>query len=216
MTSSLVPRQLRLATDLVQASAIMSRLDFLLIDIAYRSYDAYFTQGLRSQIAGVQTECHPTVPSPSNRLPAYQMLQELSPFIKFTHFTAKQAILEKPPWMIWTSMLSTSTSAMDSSGRHSCQTLPATEASLSTLRQSRCAPAPTPAHNARQSSGRHSCQTLFAESLNLPYNSLSMYTARTYMIEFTKSCKGSVIVVCDTTNRPYMSLNKSQMLLVAV
>jgi hypothetical protein len=90
------------ARDYINASAILSRLDSLIHGISYRSYHhaavstfdhlaCYFARGLHSRMSGgARTKCQSTAaPARVNR-----MLQELSPFIKFAHFTANQAIME--------------------------------------------------------------------------------------------------------------------------
>ncbi|KAM0836798.1 hypothetical protein ACQ4PT_062075 [Festuca glaucescens] len=82
------------AGDLIRASAIMAKVDGILHErSSFDRLSCYFARGLRSRIAGARTtECHRA--TPANRLVAYQMLQEVSPFVKFAHFTANQAILE--------------------------------------------------------------------------------------------------------------------------
>jgi hypothetical protein len=81
------------AGDLVHASAVMTKADDILDEMSSTDHlSCYFARGLRSRIAGAHTECHRA--APANRLTAYQMLQEVSPFVKFAHFTANQAILE--------------------------------------------------------------------------------------------------------------------------
>ncbi|CAM0950101.1 unnamed protein product [Alopecurus aequalis] len=84
------------AGDLIHASAIMAKVDDILDEeSSLDRLSCYFARGLRSMIPGARTEYYPAAPRrEANRLEAYQMLQEVSPFVKFAHFTANQAILE--------------------------------------------------------------------------------------------------------------------------
>lgn len=131
------------AGDAVHASAIMSRLDDLLADIAgRRSCEAtspvdhlayYFARGLKLRISGAATPASSPPPPAANwSSPAYRMLQELTPFVKFAHFTANQAILEATAddldvhvvdfnvgeGVQWSSLMSDLAAA----GRHRCST----------------------------------------------------------------------------------------------
>ncbi|EHA8592460.1 nodulation-signaling pathway 2 protein-like [Cocos nucifera] len=82
------------------ASIALARLDHLLlsqgIDTNPLSQLAcYFVQGLRSRTNDLgANDVFPVRSMASDGMSAYQMLQELSPYMKFGHFTATQAILE--------------------------------------------------------------------------------------------------------------------------
>ncbi|XP_072950476.1 protein NODULATION SIGNALING PATHWAY 2-like [Typha angustifolia] len=90
------------AKNLHLAYAVITKLDDLLFaqDNAGNSFNQsayYFTRGLRSRIAG--NDAHRSSYSVSHasmydHMSAYQMVQELSPYVKFAHFTANQAIFE--------------------------------------------------------------------------------------------------------------------------
>lgn len=82
------------------ASIALARLDHLLLS---QEIDAnpinqlayYFAQGLRSWTIDVgANDVFPVHSMVSDGMSAYQMMQELSPYVKFGHFTANQAILE--------------------------------------------------------------------------------------------------------------------------
>ncbi|KAK3043838.1 hypothetical protein RJ639_000537 [Escallonia herrerae] len=54
----------------------------------------YFTQGLRYKSRSAFEQSHELVPSQTVTMPTFQMLLELSPYVKFAQFTANQAIFE--------------------------------------------------------------------------------------------------------------------------
>lgn len=54
----------------------------------------YFTQGLLDKSLTAPEHPENPVSRQTNAISAFQMLQELSPYVKFAHFTANQAILE--------------------------------------------------------------------------------------------------------------------------
>lgn len=84
------------------ASVVITRLNDLLFDREngkkpFNRLAIFFTQGLHFKSTKNVQELHKeTIPrqQPNNTLSAFQMLQELSPYVKFAHFTANQAILE--------------------------------------------------------------------------------------------------------------------------
>jgi hypothetical protein len=154
-------------------------------------------------------------------MPAYRMLQELSPFIKFAHFTANQAILEATAddpavhvvdlnvgeGVQWASLMS------DLARHGSRKPFRLTEASV------------TADANADAGAGAHRMATTarrlseFAASLSVPfqYSSLHVRSDEDLHGFATSCCNGgsgtSVIVSCDTTDQPYSSLTRLQLLL---
>ncbi|KAJ7956978.1 nodulation-signaling pathway 2 protein-like [Quillaja saponaria] len=85
------------------ASEVIQRLNNLLSNtekggstISFNRLVLFFTQGLHCRILNapqVQYEYHVSSKE-TNTMSAFQMLQELSPYLKFAQFTANQAILE--------------------------------------------------------------------------------------------------------------------------
>ncbi|GJM87938.1 hypothetical protein PR202_ga03947 [Eleusine coracana subsp. coracana] len=209
------------ANDSINASAILSRLDNLMPVISYRSYhDAavgafdhlahYFTRGLHSRMSGVRSECHTTAAiALENRMPAYRILQELSPFIKFAHFTANQAILEatmdNPDVHVvdlnigegvqWASLIS-DLAHNGSKTFHLTAVMAEADADAG------------PYHMTAR------WLPEFAESLNLPFRYSSFHIRRNEDLNgLARSCNSPVIISCDTTDYSYTSLIKLQMLL---
>ncbi|CAD6270403.1 unnamed protein product [Miscanthus lutarioriparius] len=201
--------------DSISASAILSRIDAAPVSSSDH-LAFYFARGLRSRIS---IECRPTLeaPAPGNRMPAYRMLQELSPFIKFAHFTANQAILEATAddpavhvvdlnvgeGVQWASLMS------DLAGHGSRKPFRLTEAFVT-------ADAGAGAHRMAATARRLS---EFAASLGVPfqYSSLHVRSDEDLHGFATSCCNGgassSVIVSCDTTDQPYSSLTRLQLLL---
>ncbi|KAL6642303.1 hypothetical protein ACP70R_020484 [Stipagrostis hirtigluma subsp. patula] len=207
--------------DSINASAIVSRLEELIPSIPYRSYDpsvssfghlaCYFARGLRSRISGACTERHlAAAPAPANRMSACQMLQELSPFIKFVQFTANQAILEATVDDLDVHVIDLNvgegiqwSSFMSDLARHGRKTFHLTAVTSDA----------NPDTGAHLTAARWLSE--FAKSLELPFRYSSLHLRSEEDLHgFTRSCKGSVIVSCDTTNRSYSSLIKLQMLLL--
>ncbi|CAN6357712.1 unnamed protein product [Urochloa humidicola] len=217
------------AQDSISASAILSRLDDLIPGAPHRSCHhaaaasssdhlaSYFTRGLRCRISGgARAECHPAAaPAPANRMSACRMLQELTPFIKFAHFTANQAILEATAddpgvhvvdlnvgdGVQWAPLMS-------DLARHGGKTFHLTAADDEESDAAGAHPTPTAA--ARWLSE-------FAESLNLPfrYSSLHLRSQEDlHGFATTGNGGGSVIVSCDTTDRSYSSMIRLQMQLL--
>ncbi|XP_066357473.1 protein NODULATION SIGNALING PATHWAY 2-like [Miscanthus floridulus] len=201
--------------DSISASAILSRIDAAPVSSSDH-LACYFARGLRSRISG---ECRPIADAaaPGNRMPAYRMLQELSPFIKFAHFTANQAILEATAddpavhvvdlnvgeGVQWASLMSDLT-------RHgSCKPFRLTEAFVTA---DAGAGAQRMAATARRLSE-------YAALLNVPfqYSSLHLRCDEDLHGLATSCCNGgggsSVIVSCDTTDQSYSSLTRLQLLL---
>uniref|UniRef100_A0A0E0BPD4 Uncharacterized protein n=1 Tax=Oryza glumipatula TaxID=40148 RepID=A0A0E0BPD4_9ORYZ len=217
------------AGDAVHASAIMSRLDDLLADIAgRRSCEAtspvdhlayYFARGLKLRISGAATPASSPPPPAANwSSPAYRMLQELTPFVKFAHFTANQAILEATAddldvhvidfnvgeGVQWSSLMSDLAAA----GRHRSSKPP-----LFHLTDVITSGAGTP----RTADARRWLSE-FAESLHLPFRYTSLHVHDgddddELHHELAMICNGSssppVILTCDdtttTTNTPLRS-----------
>ena len=213
--------------DAISASAILSRIDAALVSSSDH-LACYFARGLRSRISG---ECRSTADdaaAPGNRMPAYRMLQELSPFIKFAHFTANQAILEATAddpavhvvdlnvgeGVQWASLMS------DLARRHgSRKRFRLTEAFVTADADAGAA--------AHRTAGRLLSE--FAASLNVPFQYSSLHVRsdedlRGLATSCCCNCNGngsdddsasssSVIVSCDTTDQPYSSLTRLQLLL---
>ncbi|CAM0874577.1 unnamed protein product [Alopecurus aequalis] len=206
------------AADSALASAVFSRLDGLLPGIpdnaSAGSFDRLanrFAQGLRSRISSASVRCSPLETLPSDRMSAQQIIQELSPFAKFSHFTANQAILDATKGdkhvhvvdlnigegIQWPSLMS---DLARQGGISFYLTVIITDAYY------------------RDDVHRASARRLseFADSLNLPfqYSSFCIHSDED-LHAFSMSCKGSVIFSCDTTSMPYKSLSKLRTLLPA-
>ncbi|CBI37595.3 unnamed protein product, partial [Vitis vinifera] len=82
------------------ASSIILKLNDLLLhqakgDNQFNRLALFFTQGLYYRsISAPEMPLQKPVSRQPNTMSAFQMLQELSPYVKFAHFTANQAILE--------------------------------------------------------------------------------------------------------------------------
>ncbi|KAJ8765273.1 hypothetical protein K2173_011970 [Erythroxylum novogranatense] len=79
------------------SSSIIAKLKFLLFhgengDDRFHRLALFFTQALHYKTIDALQK--PVSLQPANTMPAFQVLQELSPYVKFAHFTANQAILE--------------------------------------------------------------------------------------------------------------------------
>ncbi|XP_059431478.1 protein NODULATION SIGNALING PATHWAY 2-like [Corylus avellana] len=81
------------------ALAAVEKLNYLLIDIGngygddlFKRLALFFTQALHYMSINALEMQH--VEEHNNTIFAFQILQELSPYVKFTHFTANQAIIE--------------------------------------------------------------------------------------------------------------------------
>lgn len=201
------------------ASAVLSKLDHLLPDVlgnaANSSFDhlAYhFAQGLQYQVSGACSPCCRQEPPQYGAMSVHQMIQELSPFVKFAHFTANQAILDATmdgadvhvidfnvaEGVQWSSLMS-------DLARNGYKSFRLTEVITDDADYN---------DNTSQNTARRLSE--FAESLNLPfqYNSVRIhYTGD--LDSFSSNCEGSVIVSCDTTNLCYKSLTKLQILLIS-
>lgn len=89
------------SADSDRARSVLDRLDRLLLaqSGSTGSFDRlahYFARGLRSRTAhhGPRNESKLGRSDSAHNMSAHQMVQELSPYVKFAHFTANQAILE--------------------------------------------------------------------------------------------------------------------------
>ncbi|XP_062011994.1 protein NODULATION SIGNALING PATHWAY 2-like [Rosa rugosa] len=88
------------AQNWVFASNIIAKLNTLLSgsengDNSFNKLATFFTQGLHYKtINSIEVPHEPAVSRNTDTMSSFQMLQELSPFVKFAHFTANQAILE--------------------------------------------------------------------------------------------------------------------------
>lgn len=82
------------------ASKIIAKLNTLLFcsengDGSFNKLAMFFTQGLHYKTINSPEILHePAVSRNTDTMSSFQMLQELSPYVKFAHFTANQAILE--------------------------------------------------------------------------------------------------------------------------
>jgi len=210
------------AQDSIRASTILSRLDDLIPGVPCRSCHhaaacssdhlaCYFARGLRSRISGARAECHPAAAAaPENRMPAYRMLQELSPLIKFAHFTANQAILE---------------ATADDPGVHVVDLNVGEGVQWASLMSDLARHGGKPFHltavvTADDDAGPAAAArwlSEFAGSLNLPFRYSSLHLRSEEDLRgFTTSGNGggSVIVSYDTTDKPYSSLIRLQMQLL--
>ncbi|KAJ1264864.1 hypothetical protein BS78_08G034400 [Paspalum vaginatum] len=209
--------------DSASASAILSRLDDLIPSVPYRGcrraaavvspsdhLACYFARGLRSRISGARTECHYPAAASESRTPAHRMLQELSPFIKFAHFTANQAILEATADDPGVHVVDLSVgegvqwaSLMSDLARHGRKPFHLTAAAAESA---------TAAEAAHPDAARWLSE--FADSLGVPFR---YSTLRLRSVEdlhaFAASAGGPVVVSCDTTGKPYSSLVELEQLL---
>ncbi|PRQ49155.1 putative transcription factor GRAS family [Rosa chinensis] len=84
----------------VFASNIIAKLNTLLSgsengDNSFNKLATFFTKGLHYKtINSIEVPHEPAVSRNTETMSSFQMLLELSPFVKFAHFTANQAILE--------------------------------------------------------------------------------------------------------------------------
>ncbi|KAA8531021.1 hypothetical protein F0562_005731 [Nyssa sinensis] len=81
------------------ASTVIARLNDLLFDREngddpLNRLALFFTQGLHYKSINAPEFLLEPVSMQTNTMTAFQMLQEISPYVKFAHFTANQAILE--------------------------------------------------------------------------------------------------------------------------
>ncbi|XP_004308265.1 PREDICTED: nodulation-signaling pathway 2 protein-like [Fragaria vesca subsp. vesca] len=88
------------AQNWVFASNIIAKLNILLLgsengDNSFHKLAMFFSQGLHYKTSNSPQVPHkPAVSRNTDTMSSFQMLQELSPYVKFAHFTANQAILE--------------------------------------------------------------------------------------------------------------------------
>jgi hypothetical protein len=205
------------AGDSSLASVVFSKLDGLLPvaceNAASSSFDRlayHFAKGLQSRMSGACSPCYPPEPVQSGTMSVQQMIQELSPFVKFTHFTANQAILDATTGIMdvhvidfnlgegvqWPSLMS---DLARQGGKSFHLTAIITDAGY--------------CNNTDHIAAR--CLVEFAESLNLPFQYSSVCIQSEEDLEdFSRNLEGSVVVSCDTTNLCYKLRNKLQMLLL--
>ncbi|ERN16029.1 hypothetical protein AMTRI_Chr11g94770 [Amborella trichopoda] len=99
LTDMLLSAVEAVATGNIQvASTILPKLSSLSPELENGDYPFnrlifYFTQSLSSRITRMETHVEPG-PIINESLQAFEVLQDLTPYIKFAHFTANQAILE--------------------------------------------------------------------------------------------------------------------------
>ncbi|XP_037429736.1 uncharacterized protein LOC119295419 [Triticum dicoccoides] len=200
------------------ALAVFSRLDGLLLgspeNAAAGSFDRlayHFAQGLRSRISSASTSCSLPEPLPSDRMSVQQIIQELSPFAKFAHFTANQAILDATKGDTHVNVVDLNIgegiqwpSLMSDLARHGGMSFHLTAVTADA----------DYTNDVHHESARRLSE--FADSLNLPfqYSSLCLHSDED-LHEFFKNSKGSVIFSCDTTSMPYKLLSKLPALLPA-
>jgi hypothetical protein len=189
------------------ASAVLSKLDHLLHDICENAANSslhhlayHFAQGLRHQISGACSPPHPQEPPQPGLMSVRQMIQELSPFVKFAHFTTNQAILD---------------ATMDDMDVHVINFNIAEGVQWSSFMYDL-------AHHGDKSFhltavitddsdyGNNTCHTTawrlseFAESLGLPFKyNIHLVHHAGDLDDFCANGKGSVIISCDTTNLCY-------------
>lgn len=137
-------------------------------------------------------------------MPAYRMLQELSPFIKFAHFTANQAILEA-------TADDPSVHVVDLNVGEGVQWAPL----MSDLARHGGKTFHLTAADADSDAAAERWLLEFAESLGLPFRYSSLRLSSDDLHGFVAaSCNsgggGSVIVSCDTTEESYSSLIRLQ------
>ncbi|CAN6344489.1 unnamed protein product [Urochloa humidicola] len=220
------------AGDSNSASATLSRLDDLIPGAPHRSCHhaaaisssdhlaSYFARGLRCRISGgAGVECHPAAApaAPANMMSACRMLQELSPFIKFAHFTANQAILEATADDPGVHVIDLNVgegvqwaSFMSDLARHGGKPFHLTAVVTAAADEESDAAGAHPTAAARWLSE-------FAESLNLPFRYSSLHLRiqeDLHGFATTGNDGDSVIVSCDTTDRSYSSMIRLQMQLL--
>ncbi|PAN41286.1 hypothetical protein GQ55_8G031900 [Panicum hallii var. hallii] len=205
------------AGDSSLASVVFSKLDELLPvtfeNAAASSFDRlayHFSQGLQSRMSGASSPCYPPEPEQSGTMSVHQMIQELSPFVKFTHFTANQAILDATTGdtdvhvidfnlsegIQWSSLMS---DLARQGGKSFHLTAIIMDAD----------------HNNNTHHTAARCLAEFAESLNLPFQfSFLCIHNKEDLEDFSRNREGSVVFSCDTTNLCYKSWSKLQMLLL--
>nr|AAX95462.1 SCARECROW gene regulator-like protein, putative [Oryza sativa Japonica Group]ABA91593.1 GRAS family transcription factor containing protein [Oryza sativa Japonica Group] len=205
------------AGDSILASVAFSRLDDFLSGIpengAASSFDRlayHFDQGLRSRMSSASTGCYQPEPLPSGNMLVHQIIQELSPFVKFAHFTTNQAILDAiigdmdvhvvdlniGEGIQWSSLMSDLARCGGKSFRLTA---------ITTYADCHASTHDTVVRLLSE----------FADSLELPfqYNSICVHN-EDELHAFFEDCKGSVIVSCDTTSMYYKSLSTLQSLLL--
>ena len=201
------------------ASVVFSKLDeilpFTFENAAASSFDRlayHFFQGLQSRMSGASFPCYLPEPEQSGTMSVHQMIQELSPFVKFTHFTANQAILDATSGDMDVHIIDFNlsegiqwSSLMSDLARQGGKSFHLTAILVDPADDS---------NNTHHTATR--CLAEFAESLNLPfqYSSLCMHNKED-MEDFSRNREGSMVVSCDTTNLCYKSWSKLQMLLLS-
>uniref|UniRef100_A0A0D3HIJ0 Uncharacterized protein n=1 Tax=Oryza barthii TaxID=65489 RepID=A0A0D3HIJ0_9ORYZ len=187
------------AGDSILASVAFSRLDDFLSGIpengAASSFDRlayHFDQGLRSRMSSASTGCYQPEPLPSGNMLVHQIIQELSPFVKFAHFTTNQAILDAiigdmdvhvvdlniGEGIQWSSLMSD---------------------------LARCGALMTQLYG---------CYRSLPTLWNFHFNTIPSVHNEDELHAFFEDCKGSVIVSCDTTSMYYKSLSTLHSLLL--